>query len=91
MRFFLPVHFISGAQTEYPSFRSSSIALAPILMCAFAGFVIMYVLSVFLGNGDRRTACAALSEDDGGEGLCQAFVVFIRHGEKVPPRPAESK
>lgn len=52
-------------------------------MCAFVAFVSMYVISVILSNGDRRVACDALS--DGGEGLCQALVVFIRHGEKVVP------
>ncbi len=57
--------------------------MAPLLVCAFVGFVAMYVISVILSDGDRRAACDAIS-DNNGEGLCQAFVVFIRHGEKVP-------
>jgi hypothetical protein len=58
--------------------------LAPLLICAFFGYVAIYVISVILGNGDVRAACNALSDNYRGEGLCQAFVVFIRHGEKVP-------
>ena len=57
--------------------------LAPLLVCAFVCFVTMYVVSVILSNGGHRTACDSLTDNNGGEGLCQATVVFIRHGEKV--------
>ena len=57
--------------------------MAPLLICAFFGYVAIYVISVILGHDKARVTCDTLSDNNEGEGLCQAYVVFIRHGEKV--------